>query len=504
VNHHSFRMFFFLGTLICLVALPGILAVRPGILAARAAVPSKHTGRSFQPTGHMVAVPQRVNTASLPQSKLTSYSSGIEQLASAPIKRAQVASPSNVVNVPAPTNVDPTAKRGLATPNQPKPDASGGGGIDNYLETVEGGVGIYDRSGNSLKESNYQTWFNLPKQNFVNPVSLWDDTGDRFIFSILAQGTPKILISVAQQADATGSYCNYTFTGLPNHDFDKLGVDSDGIYVSANILNLNTGQVVSNELFSANRAAMESCQSITYTTWTALTNPDGTIAQAITPARQDNSTPGFEYLVNSIPDGACDLTLWTLTSSGNLSNISVATQCYSPPPPAKQKGTSIHIGTGDCSITQASLVNGLLTLDTTGSYDWGDGNGPVGIVEWFVLNPSTASVANQGSFGTKGYWLLYPSAITTANGNMLFVYNASGKSIYPSVWYVDQTFTDTTALANGVNYYSYGGQYVSSWGAYQSAWPDTSSVNSNAVWITGEFARAQSKWGTKFDVITPL
>jgi hypothetical protein len=494
VYHRSFRIILLSSILICLVTLPGIIS-------ARAAAPAKHAGRGFQPAGHGFVVPQKINTAALKQGT-NSQTMSIQQPVTSSSKRASVPYPSNVVSVPVPTTTDPTAKNGVYL-NQPKPDANGAGGNYNYLETVNGGVVIYSRSGSRLQQSSYQVWFSKASAQFIDPVAMWDDTGDRFLFSILQQRTSNILLSVAQQANAKGSYCNYTFSDLPGHDFDKLGVDQDGIYISANILSQTTGQVVNNELFYASRTALESCQSLTYTYWTDLTNPDGTIAQAITPARQDSSTSGFEYLVNSYPTGACQLTLWTLTSGGNLSNATIPTQCYSPPPPAPQEGSTALIGTGDSSITQASLVNGLLTVDNLGSYDWGDGNGPVGIVEWYVLNPSTASISNQGAFGTPGYWLFYPSAITTENGNMLFVYNASGKSIYPSVWYVDQTFTDTIALANGTSYYTYEGQHVSPWGDYQSAWPDSSKKTPNSVWITGESGFTPTNWGTKFDLVTP-
>jgi len=484
--------------ILLLSVLIGLLAL-PGILSARATASSSHAGRSFQPVGHGVVVPQKINTATIKQGTATQPIS-VQQPATS--KRASVPYPSNVVSVPAPITTDPTAKNGPNL-NQPKPDANGAGGYYNYLETINGGLSIFNRSGSRLSMSTYQSWFSLSGAQFVDPVSVWDDIGGRFLFSILQQKTANILLSVAQQGNATGSYCNYTFSDLANHDFDKLGVDADGVYITSNVLAPGTNNVVNNELFYASRTAMESCQTITYTVWTSLMNPDGTIAEAITPARQDNSTPGVEYLINSIPAGACQLTLWTLTSSGTLSNANVQTQCYSPPPPAPQEGSTALIDAGDCSITQANLLNGLLTVDTLGSYDWGDGNGPVGIVEWYQINPSTASVSNQGAFGTPGYWLFYPSAVTTPNGHMLFVYNASGTTIYPSVWYVDETMTDTTALANGTSYYTYGGQHLSPWGDYQSAWPDSSKKSPDSVWITGESGLSPTKWGTKFDLVTP-
>ena len=483
--------------LICLV-------IWPGILSARAASHARSSQHIFQPGGHGTVIPKVVDTAAMPHILSPSVAVQSQPAFTASRSTQIVASrtlpaPSNVVNVPPPTSTDPTAKKGLASSGF-KPDANGAGGTYNYLETVNGAIGIFNRSGGRISVTSYQAWLGI-NSPVVDPVTQWDSFGSRFIFSVIQQGSDTLWLSVAQQPSATGKFCNYSFTFLPGHDFDKLGVDKDGIYFGANLINTSTGQVVGNELFFASRTTLETCQTATYTNWTNLTNPDGSLAEAITPARQDSSANGVEYLVNSYPAGACQLTLWTLTSNGTLTNASVPTQCYSPPTKAKQQGSAATIDTGDCSITQASYVNGLLTVDMPGAFDWGDGNGPVGIVQWYVLNAASATVANQGAFGTPGYWLFYPSAITTANGHMLFVYNASGASIYPSIWYVNQSLAGATALFNGTA--SYGTSGVSPWGDYQSAWPDATGKGPNSVWITGEYGKATNIWGTAFDLVTP-
>ena len=500
MNRDSSRTILLLSVLICLLALPGVWT-------ARASAPAIRAGRNFQPNGYGVVKPQKIDTAHLPQVRTTQ--SVAPQVAATSIRqpvtsrRASVPPPSNVVNVPPATSTNPSAKAGMSEQRgEGNPDATGAGGINNYLETVNAGLTVYGRGGSQQLTSTYQSWFNV-NSTFYDPMTVWDDTGDRFIFSVLQTGAKTIWISVAQQTNATGKFCTYSFPTLAGHDFDHLGVDGDGIYFAFNILAPGSNStVVNNELFYASRTALESCQTATYSSWTDLTNPDGTIAQAMTPAREDNSAPGVEYLVNSYPAGACQMTLWTLTSGGTLSNATIPTQCYSPPPNAPQKGSAALIYTGgDCSLIQASLVNGQLTVATPGTYDWGDGNGPVGIVEWYVFNPSSASVSSQGAFGTPGYWLFYPSAITTVNGHMLFMYNASGASIYPSIWYVNQSLTGTKALANGVSYFGTSG--VSVWGYYQSAWPDASTINLNSVWMTGEYAKATNAWGTRFGLVTP-
>lgn len=498
--------------LTCLLGLAGCgsgaAATKTPALETRTTKAGTHAGpifqHSFQPRGHGIALPQTTYTAVQSHVGGAAFAS-VSLPSEASTQMPDTAShalltPQTVVDVPPAGSTDPAARQGLFQLGG-KSDANGAGGLNNYLETTYPGVAIFSRSGTPLMRSTYRSWFDV-NDPFYDPVVTWDNTGRRFIFSALQLAGEYIWLSVAQQSNAIGSYCNYSFPAPYGHDFDKLGVDGDGIYFSFNMLASGTENVVSNELFSVSRTAMESCQAAAYTYWIGLTNPDGTIAEAITPARQDSDARGVEYLVNSYPGGACRLTLWALTNSGTLSNTSIPTQCYSPPPSARQAGTAILINTGDCSLTQASLVNGLLTVDTPSAYDWRDGNGPVSIVEWFVLNPRSASVARQGAFGTPGYWLFYPSSIMTPNGHMLFLYSASGSSIYPSVWYVNQTLTGTTALANGTTDYIWR-EAASPWGDYQSAWPDASGGQPNAVWITGEFARSTHVWGTRFDLVTP-
>jgi hypothetical protein len=372
--------------------------------------------------------------------------------------------------------------------------------LNNYLETVNEQFEIYSRTGGAQYGNNFNTWFGKSGSLF-DPVVQWDKTGSRFMFIVDAGSS--LQLSVAKQTSALGSYCNFTFptTSGDFADFEKLGVDADGVYFSVNLYVGNPLTFVGNELFFANRTQLETCATTSYTFWTGLTNPDGSLAFAIVPARQDSSSSGVEYLVNSYPGGACQLTLWKLTSSKVLSNKAVSTQCYSPPPAAKQKGSAGTIAAGDNRLYQANFLNGLLTLNTVGSHDWGDGNGQVGIVEWFVLNASAGTVNSQGSFGTPGYCLFYPATIRNSAGNKLFVYDASGPSIYPSIWYVNQTLSGTQTLASGASFYGTSG--TSRWGDYSSAWLDPVSTSSNSIWINSQYAKATNSWGTKVGRVTP-
>lgn len=492
MKFRSSRIFLVLALLICATGLVSTLAVRASSSTAH--------GHTFTATGHNTVTPRLVSTSTVPQVKGGAH--GTVANRPAPGGRANVPSPQHVVRVSPPVNVDLKTKltfTGQSDTGWYPSDSNGAAGSKNYLETVNEQFAVYSRTGTQQYTTNFDTWFGQSSStSLFDPVTTWDITGKRFIF-VVDSGS-SIWLSVARQTSGVGNYCNYNFATPAGYfaDYEKLGVDADGVYFSVNLYGTST---FTNELFFANRSQLESCSSVSYTYWTGLTNPDSSIAFAIVPARQDTSAGGVEYLVNSYAGGACQLTLWTLTSSASLSNTSIATQCYSPPPAAKQAGSSGTIDTGDNRLYQASYINGLLTLNTVGSHDWGDGNGPVGIVEWFVLNPSTASVSSQGAFGTPGYWLFYPATIRNFAGNTLFVYDASGPSIDPSIWYVNQTLSGTKVLASGVSYNGTSGS--SRWGDYQSAWLDPGSTTHNSVWITGQYANGTNSWGTRVGYVTP-
>lgn len=491
----SLRAFLLLGVLVSLALLSHAVPVGANLH-------STQKESSIKPGGHGVAMPQPRRTGSTSQVHDTgSVTEVINHPIASQSTHATIPPPQNVVSVPPPAGNDPNAVEGIDFTGAPTSDATGTGGKSNYMETVNHQFAVYNFSGTLEYTATFDSWFQTPQNYpFHDPNVVWDNVGSRFIF--IANTGSSLLLAVAQQSDAMGNYCNYKFPTVfgTGSDFDKLGMNDTGVYFSTNILN-NQGAVISNELFSANRTQLESCSPTHYTYWSSLTNPDGSIAQAISPAVQDSNDGGTEYLVSSYPQGACTLTLWTLTNGTKLSNTSVDTQCYSPPPPARQKGSQALLNPDDSSLSHASYLNGLLTVVVQGSYDWKDGNGPVGIVEWFVLDASSASVVKQGAFGTAGVWLLYPAAITNKAGNMLFVYEVSGARIYPSIWYVNQTLKGTKALAQGNSYYGTNGEVL--WGNYESAWLDHSGKHSNEVWITGQYAKAPNAWGTKFGLVTP-
>lgn len=408
-----------------------------------------------------------------------------------------------------PSGIQPNTSGGVSfagqgPTNYTPADASAADGTQNLVQVVNAQWSAYDFTGSSLFTPTFQNWFGV-SGTVSDPHVLFDPSnGGHFVF-ILTTGT-SILMSVSQQASATGNWCNYTFATASGYfaDFPELGINENttttgtGLYVSTNLLQNGSSTP---ELLSIDRSEVESCQGVSWYYWTNLKNADGSTAFTVAPAitGSGNFSP-TEYLVDSYSGGGCALNIWHLSGSTLSGPQSVGTNCYSPASPAAQAGSSATLSTEDCRLLQAhSSDDGYLETSLTGAYDWGGGN-VNSVIWWFKIDPSGPSVHQQGGFGGSGLWYFYPAMMADPSGYAIFVYAVSGSSIDPSVWYIglntDGSLSiNSLALANGTS--PYGTSGVQRWGDYFSAVQDPNGATSSksGIDITGMYATG-GNWAT--------
>src|ERR1041385_98892 len=129
------------------------------------------------------------------------------------------------------------------------PDTNGAVGTTQYVQIVNEGYQVFDKSGNSLLGPNSisSIWngFGGACQNggSGDPVVLYDHLANRWIISQFASATGGApitdeCVAVSTTSDATGSYFRYGFhLGTNFFDYPKLSVWPDAYYSSMNVFN---------------------------------------------------------------------------------------------------------------------------------------------------------------------------------------------------------------------------------------------------------------------------
>ncbi len=177
-----------------------------------------------------------------------------------------------------------------------------------------------------------------------------------------------------------------------------------------------------------------------------------------------------------------------------------------PPPPTEVVSTP---DSNDTRMQQVTYANGKLwgSLDTAVNPDAGAQRAGIA---WYVVNPSTSTVVNQGYLGSAGYDFAYPAIGVTASGRGIMAFTASGDTTNPSAAYaaIDAKTGVSgwdivpgglgAAVDDGFTSYKsqVGDPPRTRWGDYGAA-----AVDGNSIWIASEYiahACDYTAWGGPF------
>jgi hypothetical protein len=368
------------------------------------------------------------------------------------------------------------------------PDQGLCAGNGYVMEFVNNAVAVYDKGGAQLVAPVAATSaFRQPSTAFMSDPRCYYDAATRHWFyqefvvgTVNASGhevTPSVqFLAVSLTSDPTGTYDVWSFdttdtstAGCPCFgDYDQLGADNNGIYISTDEFGVATPAYNGAIVYALPKAVLElvSVEGLGGTLpvfgYRLTKDPFGQpyiVAPASTPpgARFAHNT---EYFVESNGNALSDnhLAVYALNdtstlaspapSAPNLYRTMVTTQGYTVPndasqmPGARPLGKSVQSRAGGLQADfdaemEPTYVNGQLyaQLDT-GTQSGSDA------VAWFVLHPSlsssalSASVANQGMVAVKNASLLYPYTAVDSSGHGYLLFSLSGPNNYPSPAYI--------------------------------------------------------------------
>ena len=420
------------------------------------------------------------------------------------------------------------------------PDQALAVGAGKILEVVNNALMVYDSAGNPLLAAPVSTNKFFLQFSEINrttgergpflsdPRAYYDAATGRFF--VIEWGTLNDtagnplnisvqFMAVSQTSDPTGSWYIYNFEtthqtlpGCPCiPDFNQLGLDANGLFITHNLFNITTGSFVGASVYALPKLALEN-GSAYYVEFPVQQN-DFTIHPTVTPPGGGFATEanGTEYLAETTDDLTVDglsnvMNIWALSGTKSLNTLapslslavtSVGTQTVSANlVPAVQKDGPRPLGNAlgdpkpklnpdDGRISANPFyVNGQIwavasTAVTRANGLSGDG------VAWFQVAASggapalSASVTSQGVISPGGRNLLYPAIAINAGGQGGIGVTVAGAGIYPSTGVISMPeFAAAIVHVTGVGalpddgftaYPQYGGNGVGRWGDYGAA-----------------------------------
>ncbi|HSG80753.1 MAG TPA: FlgD immunoglobulin-like domain containing protein, partial [Gemmatimonadota bacterium] len=406
------------------------------------------------------------------------------------------------------------------------PDPIVAAGPNHLMALVNTAFAIFNKTGTNLQQINARQWFaNVsPGNNAFDPKVFYDHFADRWVMVWIAgdfSTYSEILISVSDDADPTGDWCNFALRGDLNGstsdstgvDYQGVGFDENAVYVVPNQFRWSNGFFAYVKLRIVPKSSLydAGCPAVTWTDFWDLRDPvAASVPVATVRPAQTFGTPGVEYLMNdSRFEPGTNMTLWSLTNplnpSPTLSAVAVSTTARSAPPDADQLGgSSTLIDVGGNRVRNVVYRDGSVWT----AHSVADASGLYARARYVRIDVMGPTVLEDVAFGSDGCWLYYPAITADANNNMVMVYNQSCTDEYIGIRYTGRTPADValqpsaTLKAGEANYVRTGGDGRNRWGDYNGVAVDP--ADGNRVWLFAEYAASpSSRWGTWFGQVIP-
>ena len=299
--------------------------------------------------------------------------------------------------------------------------------------------GIYDKfSGTREFEVQLDDWFDtvLPEEeDFVfDPKALYDHHADRYVLIAVAKNKPvddqgSWVVAVSDDSNPFGTWW---LTRIPHGtegewpDYPCLGVDENGIYLTADIIGRGGSKLV-----SIDKTPLYNGNTFTYWWFENVRRGGGDRAWTVQPTHDMPSTSdgSTQWLVDSRRAGGSELTLFELrnpTSSPRLFAHDIDVPQYSVPPNAEQPGSgSGTLDTVDARLMNAVYENGSVWTAHSINYDWNDDGDASALLRWYEIDTGSKSISQRRGWGRPDGDYFFPTVASDGDSTMI-TYNESG------------------------------------------------------------------------------
>ncbi len=432
------------------------------------------------------------------------------------------------------------------------PDTMGAVGKTQYVEALNGGFAVYDKTTGAmlLTKSDNAFWAAAATQpgstgdtvTNGDPRIMFDKTSQKWIALSFGRSLGDIQIAVSTTADALGTWKSTKFTGFAGGiaDYPTLAIDTDAVYIGTNNFNNcatgfcgTTLNVISRtDLFGATGPAALTAGGNVKQFTNAYTNSASDVEGGYAIQGVNSSTRSG--MVMAVSEFSADIVRMNVTNPGTAgATLSAASYLglngYDGNGKARQPGednkvthtASRVVDAGDDRIgssvvEQNGMIYAVHTVTSTGK-DHTE-------VRWVVSDAATGTVLQEGSIADPSYDYYQPSIAVNSAGKVVIGYNRSGFGPDGKITFMASTFfswadgsihgADAIVLhISDVDDY-HNGSLFGSPAAGRQRWGDYSSVtidpdNENSFFAIGEYAAEYnnaasghpggsggSRWGT--------
>jgi len=407
------------------------------------------------------------------------------------------------------------------------PDTNGAVGATQYVQWVNTYFAVFNKTTGAIApgfpKAGNSIWAGFgggcQANNDGDPIVQYDKLANRWILTQFSVSTLPYLqcVAVSDTSDATGTYHRYAFSygNTQFNDYPKMGVWSDGYYISYNIFN-NGQTFAGSKVCAFDRAKMLAGDPTATQQCFQLSTSYG----GLLPSDLDGTTPPPAGSPNFFMNyGANSLNLWkfhadfatpantTLTGPRNIPVASFSAACSGggaciPQPNTRQALDSL----ADRLMYRLAYRNrsGVESLVVNHSVAVGNNKrNAITSVRWYeVRKPnSTPTVFQQGTLSTgDGIHRWMGSIAVDKQGNMALGYSASSGSVFPSIRYTGRLVSDPlgTMQTENIILDGHGSQLsnLSRWGDYSAMTVDP--VDDCTFWYTTEYLKSSGKfnWST--------
>ncbi len=403
----------------------------------------------------------------------------------------QIPGPRGVLNPPVISTHWDAVKKGDAGSSTAPPDTCGAIGPDHFVETVNRVFAVYDRTDGSLITQTLLGTFLVGSNG--DPRVIFDQHAGRWII-IVSDFSTRIYLAFSLSSDPTANWFKTSFVVSEGSDagcfpdYPTLGVDENGIYVSAFMAGCN------HSVFAIDKAPLLAA-SPSLGTITAFRNLSG--GGAIQPVHTYGAPPG-QYFVNvnnssSLRVRRVDPPL-TAPTLVNLGTVSIPS--HAEPPDAPSLGSTTPLDTVGARLMNAVYREGSIwTAHCIGL----DGRAAC---RFYQVDPVAMSLLQSGTVSDDSLYFFFPGVAVNAAGDVVMGFSGSNASEYAAAYVSARLATDVAgAMSTPVLLREGDAPQNNIDGFGRNRWGDYSltTLDPNdevALWTIQEYAHATNIWGT--------